>query len=129
MIHSGNFKMELPEDVQDGDTFDNFNLTQRVSRQITDKTGLTFRNGNLTNCQVPPDSVVESSCLHIQKDFCYWLHLDMGLENLPTYSGAEATCGPDVENCRHVDEDLVYEIIIEGGSIDIYDESRKDQVL
>jgi len=31
--------------------------------------GLTFRNCNLTNCDVPADSIIEH-CLHIQVSFC-----------------------------------------------------------
>jgi hypothetical protein len=55
------------------------------------ESSLTFRNCNLTNCDVPGDSVIDR-CLRVQVEFCSNLHpkwIEKGL----------ATC---TENCAHV---------------------------
>ena len=76
------------------------------------KTGLVFRDCNLTNCDVPIDAVIEGG-LHVHISFCVNKHPDWPLD-------AES------ENCNHViDTDT---IIIDGQLVDsIY--HYEDEVL
>ena len=66
-----NYSFKQPPDVPDGSVIEGFNLVQGIphTKIYEGKTGLTFRNCNLTNCDVPIDSVVES-CLRVQVSFC-----------------------------------------------------------
>jgi hypothetical protein len=61
MIHKGNFSFIDPK-CNDGDVFENFNLTQKISGTAVciGKKGLVFRNGNLVNCAVPSDARIEN---------------------------------------------------------------------
>lgn len=91
----GNYSFKttgLPEPV-DG-VVDGHNFTQGAPHTAiyTGYTGLTFRKCNLTNCDVPAGSVIES-CLKSQISFCSHLHegwIDKGVITV---------CA---ENCSHV---------------------------
>lgn len=67
--------------------------------------GLIFRNCNLTNCDVPADSVLEH-CLRVQVSFCSHLH-EAWLKR-----GFISECS---ENCSHVVG--FDEILIDGKNI------------
>lgn len=86
-----NYRRSLPIDVQNGDVFDNCNIAQMNTHTeiCAGKTGLTFIECNLLNCDIPKDSVVDD-CLTVHKDFCSHLHPDRGLSPV---------CA---ENCHHV---------------------------
>lgn len=104
-----NFKHALPE-CENGDTFDNCNLSQFQDREIASgKTGLIFINCNLTNCISPPDSIVDPSCNISKINFCYWLHPEWPLP-------------VEVDNCRHV----IGTNVIETDDGTITDYVRKD---
>ena len=75
---------------ENGDTFESCNLHQLNPNTIIcdGKTGLVFKNCNLINCQIPPDSTTEN-CNTTQINRCYWLHPEWPLEE-------------EGENCMHV---------------------------
>jgi len=79
--------------VSDGDTFERCNLSRLGQESLfSGITGLIFRNCNLVNCLLPPDTTVEN-CLHIQKSFCtHKLDEKKVVHNLT----------PCEENCSHV---------------------------
>lgn len=70
-----NYSFKQPPDVPNGSVIEGHNLTQGVphTKIYEGKTGLTFRNCNLVNCDVPAGSVVES-CNKSQVSFCAHLH-------------------------------------------------------
>ena len=68
--------------------------------------GLTFKNCNLTNCDVPVDSTVES-CLRVQVSFCSNLH--------PEWL-AHGYIYPCVVDCSH--RTIVDTVTIDGVVID-----------
>jgi hypothetical protein len=79
--------------IPDGRVIELCNFCQLVPHTViyAGETGLTFRNCNLTNCDVPGDSIIEC-CLRIQVEFCSHLHekwIEKGL----------TACA---ENCAHV---------------------------
>ena len=89
----------LPE-VENNAVIENCNLSQKEPHTsiYEGKTGLTFRNCLLINCNVPEGSVLEG-CNNIHKDFCANIHLNWGLD-------------AELEDCSHViDTDSV---IIDG---------------
>jgi hypothetical protein len=61
--------------IPDGRVIELCNFCQLVPHTViyAGETGLTFRNCNLTNCDVPGDSIIEC-CLRIQVEFCSHLH-------------------------------------------------------
>lgn len=101
---SGNRISELA-DIDNGEIIEKCNLTQFVPHTeiLSGKTGLTFRDCNLINCDVPGDSIIERSN-NTQISFCYNLH--------PEGYGLD----PEPENCPHVvdtDELIVDSVIID----------------
>ncbi len=111
-----NYKRALPE-CENGDSFISCNISQLVLRDIcAGKTGLTFTDCNLVNCNLPGDSEVVN-CNTAKTDYCAWIHPFFGLETEP-------------EVCRHVIPELVEEIQVdEKESIFLYDNARKDTAL
>jgi len=72
----GNYSFKtagLPEPVNG--IVEGHNFTQGVPHTTIyeGQTGLTFRNCNLLNCDVPADSIIDS-CLRSQVSFCSHLH-------------------------------------------------------
>lgn len=57
--------------VQNGDSFENCNFCQIVphTKILSEYSGLTFMNCNLTNCDVPVDSIIEN-CFRLQVSRC-----------------------------------------------------------
>jgi len=85
--------------VQNGHVFEysNFMQAQPHTPIFTGITGLVFRKCNLTNCDVPPDAVLEN-CTNRHKDLCSNLHPKWVGKGLPT----------ELKNCPHVvDTDTV----------------------
>ena len=82
----------LPDPV-DG-VIEGHNFTQGAphTKIYEGQTGLTFRNCNLLNCDVPSGSVVES-CLSCHVSFCSHLHPEW------FWRGYISECA---ENCSHV---------------------------
>ena len=68
-------------ECRNGDTFDACNLMQLVPHTTVcaGVTGLTFRNCNLLNCDLPADAIVEGG-LRLHKSFCAHLHPDWPLD-------------------------------------------------
>lgn len=60
----------LPQ-VENGTTIEGWNLCQKLphTKIFEGVTGLTFRNCNLINCDVPPDAVIEF-CNRTQMEYC-----------------------------------------------------------
>lgn len=108
-----NFSFTDPA-CQDGDTFERCNLSQLQPHMAicAGRTGLTFRECNLVNCDVPVGSVVES-CNTCQVSRCAWLH---PVWQLP----AEA------DDCPHVVERN--EVVVDGVTVAV-DYVREDTVL
>ena len=105
----GNYSFKivgLPEPV-DG-VVEGHNFTQAVPHTpiYTGYTGLTFRNCNLLNCDVPADSVVER-CQRSQVSFCSFLH-DSWLSN-----GYIVACAT---NCTHLT--VTDTVTIDGVAVD-----------
>jgi hypothetical protein len=80
-------------DAENGKVFVNTNFHQREPHTpiFVGKTGLTFRNCNLINCDVPADSVIESG-IRCHIEYCSNLHPEWVAKGL---SACE-------ENCSHV---------------------------
>jgi hypothetical protein len=57
----GNYAWTTGKELPDGTVFENDNFHQREPHTaiFSGKSGLTFRNCNLINCDIPADSVVE----------------------------------------------------------------------
>ena len=82
----GGFVDSIP-DVEDGHTFENDNFLQLYphTKLFEGKTGLKFKNCNLRNCDVPPDSILESSP-NYHVEFCSHNHekwIPKGLAQCP----------------------------------------------
>lgn len=96
-----------------GDVFERSNFSQAIPHTsiFPGISGLTFRQCNLVNCDVPADAVVES-CNTSQVSRCFHLHPDFGLLE-------------EEDNCEHVvDTDT---ITIDGQVVDIiYHRKDKD---
>lgn len=92
-----------------GQVVENWNLTQLQPHTAIGEgvTGLTFRNCNLLNCDVPADAVIEGS-LHCHKSFCSHLHPAWIPHGLPK-------C---VEVCEHVAD--IDEVTIDGETVLFY---------
>ncbi len=118
------FMKELPV-LQDGDELVGGNWSRRVQEEISADI-IIKANPNMHNCNLTGNYTAETGFLNDQVDHCYWENKKMKLEELPTYSGEGATCGPDVSNCRHVNPDLVENVTIDGETETIYDNARKD---
>jgi len=85
--------------VENGHTFVADNFTQALPHTTIFEgvTGLTFRNCNLNNCDIPVDAV-EEGCGHIHLTFCTNIH--------PEFIGKGVTTCDQV--CEHVvDTDVV----------------------
>lgn len=94
-------------DVNNGHVFeyDNFVQVSPHTVILAGKTGLTFRNCNLTNCDVPAGATVDS-CLEGHVSFCSHVHPDLVANGL-------ASCAT---NCTHlIDTDI---ITIDGVEVD-----------
>lgn len=92
-------------DVEDGHVFvgDNFIQQYPDTEILVGKTGLKFINCNLTNCDLPDDTITEGSHTK-QRSFCSHVHARWGLTECE-------------DGCEHmVDSD---EIVIDGVVIDI----------
>ena len=105
----GNYSFKttgLPEPV--GGVIEGHNFTQGTPHTpiYTGYTGLTFRNCNLMNCDVPVDSIIEY-CLHAQTSFCSYLHQGW-LDN-----GYITQCAID---CQH--RTIVDTVTIDGVTVD-----------
>jgi len=90
-----NFRLSLPTGVENKDEFIGCNLTQVVphTKICEGKTGLVFTRCNLTNCDVPPDAVVnDCGGYGRHKSRCSHLHPELIAFGL-------SEC---VENCEHV---------------------------
>ncbi len=76
---TGNFSKQLPTFKND-QTFERSLFVRPLPHTsiAQGKTGMVFRYCNLTNCDVPPGSVVEN-CLTVQISFCSHLHPEMDL--------------------------------------------------
>jgi hypothetical protein len=115
VVHkSKNWSHKEPENVSNGDTIEQCNLSQILPNTsiCSGITGLTFRNCNLTNCSIPEDAIVED-CNITQIDRCYHLHSELDL-------------AVEVDSCRHVTE--VEEVYVDSVLVEtIY--TREDIVL
>ena len=102
-----------PPDCGSGASFRNCNLMQKLphTKVFEFCADLVFRDCNLVNCDVPPDSIVER-CLTIHRDFCFHLHPEW---DLPA----------EEEDCRHVIAQ--HEILVDGKSIGI--EYEREDIL
>ena len=82
-IH-GNFSFNPNPKCKDGDTFDDYNMTQAVAdtEVCVGKKNLTFtEKGNKTNCKFPAGTTVEGPI--IRKSFCSHLHPEWVSKGLP----------------------------------------------
>ena len=80
----GNFSFNKAPKCNDGDTFDDYNLTQAVpdTPVCVGKKGLTFtKKGNKLNCKFPAGSTVEGNIS--KKSFCSHLHPEWVAHGLP----------------------------------------------
>lgn len=79
--------------ISNGHTFERYNFHRLTphTKIYEGYTGLTFRQCNLVNCDVPADSVLEN-CNNVQIEFCSNLHPDWTDYGLTTCS----------QNCSHV---------------------------
>ena len=93
----------------DGQTVENWNLTQLQPHTAIGAgvSGLTFRNCNLLNCDLPADAEVVDS-LHCHKSFCSHLHPEWITHGLPECA----------EVCEHVAD--VDEVTIDGETVTFY---------
>ena len=117
MTHiNDNFSYKSPP-CFDGDVFDHCNLAQAIPHTpiCVGKTGLIFRECNLSNCDVPVGSVVENCNVH-QVSFCTHLHPEAIADGVTACS----------DNCEHVVS--IDEIVVEGVVIDtVY--TREDKIV
>jgi hypothetical protein len=86
---------------EDGQVVEGWNLTQlnphtKIGEGVK---GLTFKNCNLLNCDVPKDAKV-IDCLTVQKDFCSHNHPDW------VEKGIEA-CGEDCKHYKKTEEETI----------------------
>jgi len=95
LIRKGNFSFNPNPECENGDTFDNFNMTQLFPHTpvCSGKTGLILGNGNQLNCDFPGDT---QGTRPLHKSFCSHEHpewIERGLPECP-------------EDCEHelVDE-------------------------
>ena len=95
MVRSGNFSFNTEPECSDGDTFEDFNLSQLTpgTEICKGKENLTFKNGNLTNCTVPEGSTI-IGCNESQISFCSHLHPEWIAKGL-------LECA---DECSHVDK-------------------------
>lgn len=100
------FQPELPEPVSGVVEGHNLLRGQPHTKIYEGIRGLTFRKCNLTNCDVPPDAVVDD-CLVGHVSFCSHLH-DRWLDK-----NHIAQCGDDCEHLTETDE-----IVIDGQVVD-----------
>ncbi len=94
------FGIDPLPDVENGHVFENKSFLQAAPHTaiFTGKTGLIFRRCNLTNCDIPPDTVMEQ-CLRAHMNFCSHVHPEW------LRYGYISDC---VEQCSHVvDSDQV----------------------
>lgn len=114
--------------LKKGDTLDNCNCSQAVVTEVS--VDLTLVNDksmlNMTNVLLTGTIIADKTFMNAQINYCYWLHLDKGLENYPTYKGEGATCGPDVTMCRHTDPTKVINISCDDGDMQDFKNARED---
>lgn len=102
-----NYSWTTGKELPDGMVFVNCNFSQKEPHTaiFTGKTGLTFRNCNLVNCDIPADSVVEGG-IRCHVSYCSHVHPQWVEKGL-------LECA---ENCSHVTG--VDTITIDGVAID-----------
>ncbi len=113
-----NFAFKDLSYLNTGDVIDGCNCSQAVYTVLPE--GIILRNQpNMSNTNYG-----------LRIDRCFWKNLDMGLENLPTYSGIDPTCGPDVEMCRHIlDLSKITIINCDNGDLVSYEDAREDVLI
>jgi len=123
MIHKNkNYAfIDLP-DFQNGDIIEGNNYSRQVLTEVPQDLVLEDMP-NMFNCNLTGNNT--GKCANVKKDLCYHLNEDIGLENFPGYQEGD-TCGPNVDECRHVIEDRVIKIELQNTTIRVLDDARED---
>jgi hypothetical protein len=103
-----NYSFKEPPPAENGATIEGHNLLRGAphTKIYEGMTGLTFRNCNLTNCDLPADATVEN-CLNCHVSFCSHLHESW------SERGFIGQCSQDCEHLSQIDT-----VSIDGVAVD-----------